>query len=104
MSIVGGATKSTAITEYVFTALFAINPLFTFYLTNYLIVIDFINKLAPDDVPEIFIPFAFGLKGSFKLSMLTFCFQFFLYMSLTMCRDSCMSGRFRSKDNQKVKI
>lgn len=104
ITIVGGATKSGFITECVFTALFMINPLFTFYLTNYMIVITYINHISPDSVPDIYIPLVYGVKASFKLSMMIFFGQFVFFMSLTMLRDHCMSSRFRSKAKRSVKI
>jgi hypothetical protein len=48
LSIVGASTKQVSAVELTFTFLYMLNPMFTFYLTNYLIVIQFINSLIPD--------------------------------------------------------
>ncbi len=39
ITIIGTVSKSTSITELSFTIMYLINPMFTFYLTNYNIVI-----------------------------------------------------------------
>lgn len=51
LGVVGGTTKSGSSVELALTLMYMINPMFTFYLTNYLIVIKFINKIIPDSEP-----------------------------------------------------
>ena len=75
--------------------------MFTFYLTNYLIVVKYINDLIPDSDPVV-IPLVGGLHASFELSMVCFAIQFLLYMSLTMYFDYRKSEVFRVADNNRV--
>lgn len=65
---------------------YLINPMFTFYLANLQIVMDFLVREATD-LQKINIPLAFGLKADFKLSIAMFMFQFVFYLSLVMILD-----------------
>jgi len=78
--------------------------MFTYYETNYLIILKWINTLTPADTPQIYIPMAFGLTLTFKLSMIVFGFQWIFFMLLVMWRDNSMSESFKKKDKQTINI
>lgn len=71
VELVGFVSKSLKTTELAFTILYLTNPMFTFYLTNYDIVIKWINTITPDAI-KIIIPLSFGWTLSFKLSIIVF--------------------------------
>lgn len=73
ITLIGAVSKSTTITELSFTIMYLINPMFTFYLTNYNIVIQWLNALIPGNV-AIIVPLSFGWTLSFELSMIVFIF------------------------------
>ena len=96
-----GAATSLTLERIVMCVFYLLNPMFTFYLTNYLIVVKYINDLIPDSDPVV-IPLVGGLHASFELSMVCFAIQFLLYMSLTMYFDYRKSEVFRVADNNRV--
>lgn len=104
MGVAGGFSKSLQITKYCLTFFYFFNPMFTFYLTNYLIVLEFINQFIPDAGVSLVIPLSFNLQVSMKLSLVAFFTQWFVYLSLTMLRDHFMNNAFRSKSKNSVKI
>lgn len=73
-------------------------------MTNYLIVLEFINEFIPNSDVSLVIPLSFDLKVSMRLSVLIFIGQWVLFMSLTMLRDHCKSSSFRSKQKNSCKI
>lgn len=74
LAIVGATTKSGSVTELVMTLFYLLNPMFTFYLTNYLIVMKYINTLIPDTDPKLYIPLSFGLQATTRNSLVAFAF------------------------------
>jgi hypothetical protein len=95
VEITGFVSKSAKTTELIFTILYLTNPMFTFYLTNYDIVIKWINTITPD-VINIEVPLSFGWTLSFKLSIIVFICQWAIFMMLVMWRDAATSERFRN--------
>ena len=61
--------------------------MFTFYLANYQIVINYVNQKYASDT-QLVIPLAGGLKASFWLSIGCFMIQFLLYLSLVIWKDN----------------
>lgn len=57
------------------TAFYLLDPMFTFYMTNYLLVIEWINDQIPPDEQnfEIKVPLAAGLNMTFRNSVICFC-------------------------------
>jgi hypothetical protein len=72
LAVVGGVTKDAQTTAACLSFFYFTTPMFTFYLTNYLIVIEFINEVIPDIGFSLYVPLSFGLQVSLKLSMITF--------------------------------
>ena len=95
MGIVGARSGNVQLTQYLLTFFYFFNPMFTFYLTNYLIVLEWINTITPD-VVAIKIPLSFGYEVSLKLSLITFASQCVIYLLLTMWRDNAATNKFRS--------
>lgn len=77
---VAGGLASDGLVLYVFTVCYFCIPMFTFYMTNYWIFIDYIQRNVVLTVIEgldgeeegVTIPLALGLKVSFGLSILLF--------------------------------
>jgi hypothetical protein len=103
MGIVGARSESVTRTQFVLTFFYFFNPMFTFYLTNYLIVLEWINTITPDIV-ALSIPLSFGYEVSLRLSLITFASQSLIYLLLTMWRDNSATNRFRSYRNHSVKL
>jgi hypothetical protein len=72
MGVAGGFSRSLKVTQYCLTFFYAFNPMFTFYMTNYLIVLEFINEFFPNSGVEIDIPLSFDLVVSMRLSVMIF--------------------------------
>jgi len=49
MIVFGGLTKSTTAVMIVVTIFYFLNPMFTFYLANYQIVVNFLNEKYADE-------------------------------------------------------
>jgi hypothetical protein len=86
MVIFAGATRSSLIQVILTTFFYFTNPMFTFYLANYQIVISYVNQQTPDHDP-IAIPLVGGLHANFWLSIGCFFLQFVAFMSLVMYKD-----------------
>jgi purine-cytosine permease-like protein len=84
--IIFANTKSSVFETFLVTLFYLTNPMFTFYLANYQIVINYLNSQTKDKDP-IVIPLVGGLHASFGFSVGCFMLQFVLYMSLVMYRD-----------------
>jgi hypothetical protein len=98
-----GATNNPAIQVILVTIFYFFNPMFTFYLSNYQIVINYYNQKYTDQKP-IVIPLVGGLDASLGLSIGCFVFQFLLYLSIVMWKDQKESLLFKKKDGNVPKI
>lgn len=103
MVIFAGATRSSLIQVILTTFFYFTNPMFTFYLANYQIVISYVNQQTPDHDP-IAIPLVGGLHANFWLSIGCFFLQFVAFMSLVMYKDEKESLKFRAKDKRAPRI
>jgi hypothetical protein len=63
----------TMSSEIVLSSFYLINPMFTFYLTNYLQVIDFVNVYYNNTGTEFYIPLVKGWKVTYRNSLICYC-------------------------------
>ena len=103
MVVLGGISQSGAVLKFTVTFFYMINPMFTFYLANLQIVVDYLIELATN-VKKIEIPLAFGFKANFTLSLSMFLLQFVLYMGVVMVLDWHKTNEFRKKAPCRTKI
>ena len=89
-------------TESILTAFYVFNPMFTFYLTNYLLVIEFINSVVPNiqDV-TLMIPLIKGFKVTFRNSLVCYGLQTIIFLTFTLMIDRSRSQAFRKRDSNK---
>jgi hypothetical protein len=102
MVILGGISQSGMVLKFTVTFFYMINPMFTFYLANLQIVVDYLVELATN-IKKIEIPLAFGFKANFTLSLSMFLFQFVLYMGVVMLLDWHKTNQFRKKAPCRIK-
>ena len=105
LSIVGYVSRSGPTTITVLSVFYLLNPMFTFYLTNYLLVIEFINTLMPDNQDfSLTIPLVNGFKVTFRNSLICYCVQTVIFLTFTIMMDRSKSQAFRSRDRNKCKV
>ena len=85
------------------TVMYFTVPMFTFYLTNYWIFIEYIKSILQRH-GHARIPLAWGLEASFKLSITLFICQFLVYMLLVVMIDYKRAESFRKQDHNITKV
>ena len=86
LGILAAVQSSSFIVEITLTFFYVVNPMFTFYIANYELILNYMISLYIDIKPVV-IPLAFGLNASFSISLACFVIQFILYMGLVIMMD-----------------
>ena len=86
IGILAAVQSSSFIVEITLTFFYVVNPMFTFYIANYELILNYMISLYIDIKPVV-IPLAFGLNASFSISLACFVIQFILYMGLVIMMD-----------------